>query len=286
MNYHCLNTRKIRTLPDNLLIVDVANIYMRSKSKLRGLRTDTGLSTGGLFGYIRTVEGIKREFKIDDVIHAMEGKGSSSARREIDENYKADRPKNRGLFDEFHEEAIFDYAIGSGDLIVQVDKHEADDVIAASVAAFPEKYKYILSMDHDFLALLDENTEIIRGAKDKRYDYIDFAKDYGFTAENYRMVLAIAGDSSDNIAGVPGYGVAKAKALLEEAEWNLSKAMRIGDIEEHRKTIENNYSIVSPHEIPTHLIESAFEEKPKRNVELLRELYEKWQFNSLLKGLE
>ncbi|NDD55567.1 hypothetical protein EBZ39_17165 [bacterium] len=269
-----------------MLIVDVANIYMRSKSKLRSLQTDTGLRTGGLFGYIRTVEGIKREFKVQHVVHAMEGKGSSSKRREIDESYKADRPKNRGLFDEFHEAAIFDYAIGSGDLIVQVEKHEADDVIAATVKAFPDSYKYVLSMDHDFLALLDENTEIIRGSKDKRYDYIDFAKDYGFTADNYRKVLAIAGDSSDNISGVPGYGVIKAKKLLENADWNLSKAVREGGLEEHRKKIDDNLSLVTPHHIDTSILVKAFNERPKRNVELLRELYEQWQFNSLLKALD
>jgi 5'-3' exonuclease len=162
-----------------------------------------------------------------------------SIRREKHVEYKAQRPaKDHASIEELRRTK--ETLRREGFLIWEHDGYEADDVIAAAVAAAPNDCAItIASADKDLLQLVyDRNSdsdgcEGVRVVSTKTGAVLDEAAvraKLGVPPSRVRDWLALVGDSSDNIAGVPGIGPVKAAALLNE----------FGSIEQILERLQNN----------------------------------------------
>lgn len=232
MNYNnILNNLKEtppRALNDHILIVDGMNTLIRSFSLLKAMNP-TGTHIGGLVGFLRSLGYITRIFDPTRVIVVWDGKGGSGNRQNIDPNYKAQRANARithwGLYDTKEEEteALIGQLFRVQDYLeclpihqIGMDKLEADDIIAylAKRASKAGKKITIVSSDKDFFQLIDNNVEVYAPVKKKTFTINNVKEEIGVLPQNYNIVKALLGDSSDNLPGVKGLGI---KTIL--AEW-------------------------------------------------------------------
>ena len=112
---------------------------------------------------------------------------------------------------------------------LMLDRVEADDIIAMITQSPKYKgwQKVIISSDKDFLQLLDDETVLYRPIQKKAWTKNTVIEEYGISPENFVLARAIAGDKSDNLAGIKGAGlptIAKRLSFLMDDEMHtLSK---------------------------------------------------------------
>ena len=99
-------------------------------------------------------------------------------------------------------------------------KYEADDAIAslAARAGVRNLRTVVVSTDKDLLQLVDDKTSVWNPAKEMMIDPANVREVFGVEAKAVVDVLALWGDPSDNVPGVPGIGEKTAKALIEEQD--------------------------------------------------------------------
>jgi 5'-3' exonuclease len=228
------------------LLVDGNNILMRSIMAM----TYSGLSandtpTGPLLSFINTLTKHVREEQPSHMVVCWDAKGHRW-RTDVDEDYKA----NRGIPPE-EEFKRGSFALAKEFLAlaniasVEVPEAEADDLIAAywQGAARTDRIT-ILSNDKDFLMLLaDGHTEQVRvssgGAPTDRWTAQRVLDDLGCTPTRLPLVMALTGDTSDNVIGIHGIGPKKAVKALTAANWDLSQITDVRIIAEIQRVYLN-----------------------------------------------
>lgn len=115
---------------------------------------------------------------------------------------------------------IKEIILAYGIKIIEKEGFEADDIIATlSRKAKKESIPVtIVSSDKDILQLVDDNTEVFSPYKDSgvSYNKETVVEKYGVKAEQITDIIALMGDSVDNIPGVPGVGEKTASELIKE----------------------------------------------------------------------
>jgi 5'-3' exonuclease len=210
-----------RELNDHILVIDAMNMLIRSFSLLKAMNP-LGHHVGGLIGFLRSLGFVTRTFDPTRVLVIWDGKGGSANRKNIDQNYKANRATSRithwGLYDTKAEEqeALIAQLYRTQDYIeclpvqqVMMEKLEADDIIAylAKTASSNNKKLTIISSDKDFLQLVDENVEVYAPVKKLLLTAANIQGELQVLPENYNVIKALLGDNSDNLAGVKGLGI-------------------------------------------------------------------------------
>lgn len=143
--------------------------------------------------------------------------GRNTFRNDIYEDYKANR-------DETPEDLIPQFPIvreateALGLPAVDLDGYEADDLIAtyAKQAASKGLKVKIISSDKDLMQLVDDNIHIFDPMKNIEVDAAGVVEKFGVTPDKVIDVQALAGDSSDNVPGVPSIGIKTAATLINE----------------------------------------------------------------------
>jgi 5'-3' exonuclease len=138
-----------------------------------------------------------------------------SLRREKFPTYKANRPdKDVSALEQLRR--VKETLTADGLLLWQADGYEADDVIAAATAAALTRDMEITiaSSDKDLLQLVSDRVTVRSLKTDNVYRPADVQTRYGVAPAQMRDWLALVGDKSDNIAGVPGVGEKTAAELL------------------------------------------------------------------------
>ena len=102
--------------------------------------------------------------------------------------------------------------------MVELEGYEADDLIAtyAREAREAGREVIIVSSDKDLMQLIRQGVQMYDPMKQKAIDRAEVIARFGVGPELVRDVLALAGDTSDNVPGVPGIGVKTAAQLLQE----------------------------------------------------------------------
>lgn len=198
-----------------VLLVDALNLIRRVDAAQR----DGSGRSGGSSIVDSCVQSLRRALKECDPTHAVcvfEGKGKSF-RTEIFENYKAGRPPMPHDLEE-NLPGIKEAFLNAGVKSIEVEALEADDIIA-TLACKVEARKgrvVILSTDKIFLQLLSRNI-LVRDHFKKTF------LDEGYVFEKFRILpyqladlLALAGDATNAIPGIPGVGMKTAAKLLTE----------------------------------------------------------------------
>ena len=217
-----------RALNDHILLIDGMNTLIRSFSRLKAMNP-TGTHIGGFVGFLRSLGYVTRIFDPTRVIVVWDGKGGSGNRQNINPNYKAQRATSRithwGLYDTKEEEteALIGQLFRVQDYLdclpihqIMIEKLEADDIIAylsKRASGSQVKKVTIVSSDKDFLQLVDDTVEVYAPIKKKTFTKSNVIDEIKVLPQNYNLVKALLGDSSDNLPGVKGLGI---KTILSE----------------------------------------------------------------------
>ena len=216
-----------RKLNDHVLIVDSMNTFIRSFAMLQSMNPQ-GHHTGGLVGFLRSLGFLNRTIDPTRIICVFDGQASSSSRKSIDPEYKANRNIKRitnwEIFDDKDDEfqsmtmqmgRLVEYLQCLPLTLISIDKIEADDTISYLAQKFGANGKKvtIVSSDKDFLQIVDENIEVYSPIKKKTYGKKEVQEEVGVLPENYLIMKALLGDNSDNLTGIKGLGP---KTLLKE----------------------------------------------------------------------
>lgn len=214
------------------LIVDGNNLIKRSMFAVLGkqvhLSNDEGIPTAALMIYINLLAKYVHEVRPDHMVVCWDG-GKSTHRKAIFDGYKAARADKPDVEDEttpFGQAKEFLTLAGIHH--IEQPGVEADDLIAAYWRGNGAGQRlYILSGDKDFLQLLDGYTEQIRpgGGVDERWTINRVRTEMGCKPEHLPLVMALTGDNSDNVPGIPGFGPKTACKVLSKHDWSLESAL-------------------------------------------------------------
>ena len=190
--------------------------------------------------------------RTDRAIVVWDGPKGSTRRKELAPSYKSNRPP---MDEEFACQLplMRDACNAFGITQISVDHFEADDVIASlSAAATMERdivgSVTVMTRDKDLVQLLDptSNIAILDPASGKTLQYEDAKEKYGVRPELLGDVLALAGDASDNIAGVKGVGMKTAATLIAKFGGIDALYENLKDVSgpKRRAQLENSAEIV------------------------------------------
>ncbi len=191
----------------NLYIIDGhAHIYAAYYAPMRPLSSPSGEPTKATYVFTTAILGLIKRRKPDMLVVAMDSKGPTF-RSEIYAEYKAHRPP---MPDDMpvQIDRIEQILNAMNIPILRVDGYEADDIIGTLARRASEKGidTFICSKDKDMLQLLDEHTFAYDMKKDEITDTESMKAQMGITPAQFIDVLALQGDTADNIPGVKDVG--------------------------------------------------------------------------------
>ncbi len=203
-------------MSERLFLVDGNSLVYRSFYAIQRLSNSKGFPTNAIYGFIMTLRKIVNAEKPGFLAIVFDVKGPT-VRHELFSGYKAQRkPMPDDLQRQMPELKKVLKALSIP--VLETEKYEADDVLA-TLARKAEARKVdtvIVSTDKDLLQLVDEHTRVYNPGKDVTIDRSNVEEVFGVRADQVADVLALWGDATDNIPGVPGIGEKTAKALIRE----------------------------------------------------------------------
>jgi DNA polymerase-1 len=281
---------EIRTL----CIVDASAYVFRAYHAIRGLTNSKGMSTNAIFGYVNTILKAVRQLNPTHVAVAMDSVGKSF-RYGIYESYKANRPP---IPADLREQLPYIEPVTAalGLAPVRVEGFEADDVIATLALRAREAglRVVVITGDKDLMQLVSPGIGLFDPMKDKWWDRNAVVEKFGVPPEKVGDLLAIMGDSTDNVPGVKGIGPKGAAALLERFGTlenllgqvdQLAPGKQQEALQQHRDEARLSRRLVELRtDVPVSQSLEDFARK-ERDTAKLRELFELFEFRSLLRDL-
>ncbi|GAB4350898.1 MAG: DNA polymerase I [Gammaproteobacteria bacterium] len=277
-----------------LVLVDGSSYLFRAFHALPPLSNSRGEQTGAVYGVINMVRKLLQEYQPDYIGMVFDAPGKTF-RDEIYAEYKAHRPP---MPDELREQIqpLHEVIRAMGLPLLEIPGVEADDVIGT----LAEKAKragirtVISTGDKDLAQLVDENVTLINTMNNTVLDREGVVEKFGVPPERIIDLLALVGDSSDNIPGVPKVGPKTAakwlnqfgdlenlKAHADEVKGKVGESLRahLEQLELSRRlaTIRRDLDLETE---PTDLVAAS----PDR--ETLGELFRRLEFKSWLRDLE
>lgn len=203
--------------PDVLYLIDFSGYVFRAYHAIAPLTSPRGEPTHATYGTVAMLQRLIEERKPVYLGVAMDTPGPRK-RAEIDARYKAHRPPpppDLMVQMQRSREFVEAYRIP----IFVAEGHEADDLVAAAVEKAKAKglRVVIASSDKDLMQLVDDETVMLWDAmRDKVYGAPEVTAKFGVPPAQLRDLLALVGDTSDNVPGVPGVGPKTAAELLTQ----------------------------------------------------------------------
>ena len=207
-----------------IILIDALNLFFRNFAVI-GTLNSNGAHVGCLGGFFRSLGALIRNIEADQVYFVFDGIGGSDSRKNIIPEYKSGRRATRitnwEAFDSVEDEndsqidqiqRIAQYLKTLPVKTVQIDKVEADDVIAymgEELSHDPNNKIFIVSSDKDYLQLAKENLIIYRPIEKKYYTPETILETFGCSVDNFLLYKLLMGDSSDKIEGLKGLGPKK-----------------------------------------------------------------------------
>ncbi|MCK6546710.1 DNA polymerase I [Myxococcota bacterium] len=199
-----------------LHIIDGSGYIFRAYYAIRALSTGGGEPTNAVYGFTTMIEKALREEQPKYIAITFDT-GHPTFRRELYGDYKANRsappedlprqiPRIHQVTDGFRLKKFM------------VSGFEADDVIATLTRrALEEGFDVrIITGDKDLMQLVGDRVQLWEPMKGQRFDEKEVVEKWGVKPTMLRDLLALCGDSSDNIPGVPGIGPKTAAKLLAD----------------------------------------------------------------------
>ncbi|AWC93017.1 TPA: DNA polymerase I [Morganella morganii subsp. morganii] len=203
-------------IADNpLILVDGSSYLYRAYHAFPPLTNSAGQPTGAMYGVLNMLRSLIMQYEPSHVAVVFDAKGKTF-RDELFEAYKSHRPP---MPDDLREQIapLHDMVVAMGMPLLSVPGVEADDVIGtlAKQAAAEGRAVLISTGDKDMAQLVTPDITLINTMNNTILGPEEVETKYGVPPSLIIDYLALMGDSSDNIPGVPGVGEKTAQALLQ-----------------------------------------------------------------------
>ena len=200
-----------------LFLIDGNNQMYRAYHAIHGLTGPDGRSTNAVYGFIAMLRKLINEQQPDLVAAAFDLRGPTF-RNELSADYKANR---RPMPDDLVEQVpwVHEACAALGVPIVTHEGFEADDVIGtlATRAVAAGVDVVVVTGDKDFFQLVGHQLRVFNPRDEGTwYDAAGVLEKFGARPDQVVEVLALMGDASDNVKGVPGIGEKGARELVSK----------------------------------------------------------------------
>ena len=217
-------------MKNRIFIIDGSSYLYRAFHAMPPLSTSKGQPTGAVKGVTNMLLNLKKDSEGSPIIVVFDAKGKTF-RNEIYSEYKANRPP---MPDELRLQLdpVKSICRAIGFPLIEIEGVEADDVIATiTKMAKDAKYKCVVSsLDKDLMQLVeDPDTTLMNTMKHEIFNEEKVFEKFGVKPNQIRDMLALVGDSSDNIPGVPKVGQKTAAKWLNEYS-NLDGVIKNADL--------------------------------------------------------
>src|ERR1700685_4293777 len=305
--------------PNRIFLIDAMSFIFRAyhaMARQRGMSTKSGLPTAAVYVFVNMLRKLRDDFSphylaaVFDVaaptFRDQQAEAFTSVRKfdlksqtflEVEyHGYKANRSEMPGDLAQqipYIRRALQAYGIP----ILQMPGYEADDVIGTLARKAAEKSHpvYVVSSDKDMLQLVNDRVQVLNPPKDNLIcDAQKVEEILGVPPQRVVDVMALRGDSVDNIPGAPGIGDKGSVDLIQRFGTVEQALERAAEVEKktYRESLQNNRDnillskqlVTIDCNVPIELDEYAMKMgEPDR--EALRELFTQLEFTSLLKEL-
>jgi len=199
-----------------LFLIDGHSLLYRAYYAIRHLSNSQGFPTNAIFGFLSMMRKLQDKEKPAYLGIVFDSKGPT-VRHEAFKEYKANRkpmPEDLAVQIPTLKKVLKALLIPT----VEYEKYEADDVLGSIAKKATEKkiHSVIVSTDKDLYQLVSEATSLYNPVKEIHLDEKAVEELFGVSPSQVVDVLALWGDPSDNIPGVPGVGEKTSKALLQQ----------------------------------------------------------------------
>ena len=208
----CENT----AVKKSFVIIDAYGFLFRAYYALPSLSTSYGMPIGGVYGFISILLKHLSTYLSDYLVVVFDS-GAKNFRHTMYPEYKSNRaPIPEDLIKQFAplREVVQAFNIASE----EVENYEADDVIATLSAKYASDdiTIRILTADKDLLQLIGKNVHVYDPIKSRYLDNEYVIDKFGVPSDKLLDALALTGDASDNVPGVPSIGIKTAAKLISE----------------------------------------------------------------------
>ncbi len=202
-----------------LFIIDSMAMAFRTYHAIRSLSTSKGLPVNAVYGSLMFLWNLIEKERPDYLVFATDSK-EKTFRHDLYPAYKANRTE---MPEELAAQIPYLFRLFSslGAPILKEPGLEADDLIGSLVKRYasPDVHCYIVSGDKDFMQLIDEHVTLYspkKGGEVLQVRLPEVFDKFGCRPDQVIDVLALIGDSSDNVPGVHGIGDKGAAKLIHE----------------------------------------------------------------------
>ncbi|HEY6556767.1 MAG TPA: DNA polymerase I [Polyangiaceae bacterium] len=280
---------------DVLYVIDLSSYMLRAYHAIAPLSNAAGEPTHAAYGTVTMLERLVRERQPRFLAVAMDS-GRVTFRKEIYDAYKANRPPAPD--DLKSQMARCEQIVRAFSIpILKQDGVEADDLIACAVkrAQAGNIKVVIVAADKDLMQLVSEDVVMWDTMRDRVFGPTEVEERFGVKVSQLRDLLALMGDSSDNIPGVPHIGPKTARDLL--VEFGSLEAIYAGLDTIKKKACRETLSQHKQEAFLSQKLVTLREDCPiefdlealrygGRDVQRLRELYTELEFIRQLKALD
>ncbi|PPR64543.1 MAG: DNA polymerase I [Alphaproteobacteria bacterium MarineAlpha4_Bin2] len=200
----------------HLYLVDGSGFIFRAFHAIRPLNRPDGTPVNAVFGFTRMLMKLLRDTQADHIAVIFDA-ARHNFRNEIYPEYKGHRPDApEELIPQF---PLIRKASEAFNLhTIEIEGYEADDIIAtyARQAVDAGAHVTIVSSDKDLMQLVNDKIGMFDEMKNRRIGHDEVVERFGVGPEKVVEVQALAGDSVDNVPGVPGIGVKTAAQLINQ----------------------------------------------------------------------
>jgi DNA polymerase-1 len=201
--------------PQRLFLIDGSSYIYRAYYAIRHLSNSKGMATNAIYGFTNMLLRVIREQQPDQLAVIFDSRGPTF-RKDIYPEYKANRS---AMPEDLVPQIPYIKRVVEAFNLPGIEKagFEADDIIATLARRFAAAGVdvTVVTGDKDLMQIVDERICLLDTMKDKVSGPAEVAERFG-GADKVVEVQALAGDSSDNVPGVPGIGEKTAKMLIDE----------------------------------------------------------------------
>lgn len=201
--------------PEKLYLVDGSSYIYRAYYAIRHLSNSKGEATNAVYGFTKMLMSLVRDERPDHLAVIFDAKGPTF-RKEIYSDYKANRsamPEDLVPQIPWIKDVVRAFNMPA----IEQPGFEADDIIATLAKRYATEGMEItvVTGDKDLMQIVSDRVRLLDTMKGKISGPAEVAERFG-GADKVIEVQGLAGDSSDNVPGVPGIGEKTAKALIDE----------------------------------------------------------------------
>jgi DNA polymerase-1 len=276
--------------PQRLYLVDGSSYIYRAYFAIRHLSNSRGEATNAVYGFTSMLLTLLRDERPDRIAVIFDSKGPTF-RKDLYPQYKANRaampedlvpqiPLIKKVVQAFNMPAL------------ELPGYEADDIIATLARRYAGQglEVTVVTGDKDLMQIVDDKVRLLDTMKGKVTGRNEVIERFGVPPEQVLEVLGLAGDSSDNIPGVPGIGEKTACTLIQEFG-TIDNLLAHIDQVKGRKRQENLHTYADQARLSRRLAELIYDleldvtlddltlEDPDR--EALEELFRQLEFKKL-----